>query len=227
MLWVVVITALGAGFLFLMFGTDFGKDPSKKTLPQLRRAAELHAKRMRGLNFMHPKFEVWRAEMQRVDDEIEKREAILALQLAEATSAPSHPTGPALRAAAQEAYEVGRRKAKAVENDDQKVHGMALTAVLFERLRQDAPLIQLNKSTIDVLTMEILPFKLLPPAQGAAALCEYVVWRERPIDADTEIVTAAIRDASEIMRSKPDGAAFVESLRNLPFPWAGLLPASA
>ena len=104
---------------------------------------------------------------------------------------------------------------------------MALTTVLFERLRQDAPLIQPNKSTIDVLTMEISPFKLLPRTQGTAALCEYVVWREQPADADEGAVTAAIRDATDLICSKPDGAEFVDSLRKVPFPWAKLLPASA
>ena len=76
LLLVVVIAVLGAGFLFLMFGTNFGKDPSKKPLPHLRRAAEIHARRMRGLDLTHPKYQEWRAEMQQVDDEIEKREAM-------------------------------------------------------------------------------------------------------------------------------------------------------
>lgn len=209
--------------LFVMFGTNIGKDPTKKTLPQLRLSEQLHLKRLRTMDWTHPKYGQAVEEMNRVSDEIRRRLALMELDTIAAKVDQTSPSATALRSAAAESYEDGWAKAKSMGKNDQQAHDMALVSVLFRRLQQDAPALPANKSTLDVLTMETLPFKVLSSDQGKIAMTEYMVWREHPAEADEALIRNAIQNATETICLKPDGASLIESLRTTPFPWVRLL----
>ena len=99
-----------------------------------------------------------------------------------------------------------------------KCHETALVNVLYERWRIEPSAPAADEATFQAFLLESLPFNVLPIHQGRTAMVEYMVWREFPEDADTEIVGPAVRQA--VRRLQTDTSADVAArLKSTPMPW--------
>ena len=95
-----------------------------------------------------------------------------------------------LRKSANESYEYGWDEAEGEEETGRHIH--ALEVVLRIRLESavNSPIITVD--VISSLRMETLPFMFLTPDIGRRAICEYVVWREFPDQADVTLIDSAM-----------------------------------
>jgi hypothetical protein len=143
-----------------------------------------------------------------------------------------------LRANALSAYEREWKEAKAQQNSDKGANQRALHAVLenyirccpdvraalvkaFPKSNTHGALEDILQSVRPALGLEMLPFSVVPVAQGRAAMVEYIVWREFPDSVDSDLIRSTLADAiSSIGMKSPE---LVVDLKRSAFEWNRLL----
>ena len=123
-------------------------------------------------------------------------ESMLPLGLDEAIhSTISQQSTEVLTTFASIAYDEVIQRMRGAEYDPNVVHRVALVNVLHSRIKIVDSTIPLTDAMMNALQLETTPFQISDHAIGRQGIIDYVVWRDKPSEVDTTLLSDLANDA--------------------------------
>lgn len=196
---------IGAIIVFAaLMMSNFGKDPTKKTGPQLEQLETLHLKRMRHVQPGTSQYEKADKEYKVVKNEIERRKKMVdeAITL-EASNC---------RKMVLEGYMEGWNKGKALNKNDKQCHETAMVSLLYKGIEYyEGKKLPTNSEITQVFCLEMIPFNLVEIEKGKEAIIEYAVWKNFPELANKDLISDVVKEAKAHILKSDGGDEFLKS----------------